>query len=69
MGGGGEPLVRLGDGFLLDPRHLTLVQQGKDQTHGLTRRQDQRVLVLVLLDLVVLALVIGGVVPRFPFRE
>lgn len=48
--------------MLLEPRHLTFVQQGKDQAHGLTRCQDQRMLVLVLRDFVVLALVVGRVV-------
>ena len=52
----------LGDSLLLEPHHLTFVQQGKDQTHGPTRRQDQRALVLVLGDLVELAFVESSIV-------
>ncbi len=41
---------------------LTFVQQGKDQAHGLARRQDQRAFVLVSVDFVKLALVKGSIV-------
>jgi len=40
IGSGVKAAVGLGGGFLLQPSHLTLVQQSKDQAHGFTRRQD-----------------------------